>query len=355
VASLTDNGATVQCAAGGTFEFASASDQAIASAVTGGGSLVKSGGGNLTVWRNPSAQLSSVDVKAGTLTYKTAQVPWKHWKFVFCDVYNREGNELTMAEIAVFDQTGSRLNVTNTPTMASRDASSFSGNQDIYLYDAKTTQGWLDATGVNWDDLAQWKYASFSLSDAAPAVASYNLRTASYVANGRPISWRVYARVQTTDDWTLLDEKTNVESPSSTLTWYSLGVGANLAIPQDAGTAAFPASAAVSVMPGATLDLTYAKATTLGLLRVDATGATADLGTIDGGTLATGGTLELTCAPGLANVPEELPLKLANLVNPAALAGWTLTINGSPSRRTLALDENGQVCVVKPGFSILVR
>lgn len=351
-ANLVDNGATFDFASGATVDLGVTADRTAKGVV--GGAFTKSGSGELTAYGPAAASVESVTVKAGALKFMTAFIPWKYWKFSFGGVYNVSGGELTMGEIAVFDLDGSRLNVTGSATMAGAGAASFSAQQIPLLYDGKgSTQGWLGISSINPDDESTWKYSCFTLSASAPAVASYNLMTASYEANGRPTTWKVYARAAETDDWTLIDTQRDFSSPSSSCTWYNNGENFKVTSSAVEGAAAFPSATPVSVAPGSTLDLSQAQDTELALIRV--TGGVTGVGTITGGKLASTGVLELTFDGETPKAPYALPLTLDGVANASAIEGWRLTINGVASKKQLVLQASGQVGVNGRGLVLIYK
>ena len=349
-ANLVDNGATYDFTTGSSVILNVASDLTADNAV--GGSFVKAGNGTLESYGAPT--LDSLRVSGGTLALRTP-VAFKQWKLAIGDVYNISGGEVTFGELAVYDVAGNRLNVNGSPTMASYDAGSFSGTQAKYLYDNDdTTQGWINSSGLVPSNESTWKTTLFTLTDSAPAVASYNLETASYgsPANGTPKTWKLYARASASDAWTLVDAQTDVATPLSSYTWYHGGVPWRLAA--TAGSvAAFSAATPVTVDAGATLDVSCAAETVIGHLVVDGDGE--GVGVIRRGICADAGTLAVTYVGAVPKGSFSLPLKFEDVANADALANWTVTINGKVSRKKLAVDGDGQLGLTAPGMLLLFR
>ena len=360
VSSLTDNGAAYSFAAGSSVDIGVTAN-CVSKGIVGAGAFAKSGSADLESYG--AASPDAVRVKGGALTLRTPIV-LKQWKLAIGDVYDASGNEFALGEFAVYDQGGNRLNVTGSATMASR-ASSFSDTQAGYLYDGKDDgkQAWVNWGALNVDvaDDTTWPWTSFTLADGAPAVAGYNLRTATYVSKGRPKTWKLYARAASSDEWTLVDSKTNVETPSTSYTWYDgesewPGKAAWLVSSTTSDTAAaFPAATPVTVDSGATLDLTRAAATRISVVEVD--GDAVGYGAIVGGACAASGTIRVTTASGRLPVATvSLPLKLVDCADVENVASWTLEVNGvvkANCRMFVAAD--GTVTVQPNGFIITFR
>lgn len=351
---LTDNGATFDFAAGSEVDRGTDEDCESRTLYIGNGIFVKSGNGVLSSVGSAAGTPEQLKVMGGTLAFKTAFVPWKHWKFVFGDVYDLSGNELTMGEIAVYDFDGNRLNLSGSETLASLGESSFSAQQNPLLYDGKSsTQGWLDASGLNPSNESTWKYTTFTLAEAAPAVAGYNLMTASYVAKGRPKTWKVFARESADDDWTLIDSQVDVSTPSTSMTWYHAGKPWLVLSDQVAGSAAFPSATPVSVASGAVLDLTLASQTVLSDLSVD--GDAVGFGTIRKGACAGTGVIRVSFSGEVPRGAIMLPLKFEDVEGCDAVSGWVVMINGETSRKKLSVRADGRLCLIPPGFQVIVR
>ena len=360
VSSLTDNGAAYSFAAGSSVDIGVTAN-CVSKGIVGAGAFAKSGSADLESYG--AASPDAVRVKGGALTLRTPIV-LKQWKLAIGDVYDASGNEFALGEFAVYDQGGNRLNVTGSATMASR-ASSFSDTQAGYLYDGKDDgkQAWVDWSKLNVDiaDDTTWPWTSFTLADGAPAVAGYNLRTATYVSNGRPKTWKLYARATSSDDWMLVDAQTNVETPSSSYTWYDgesewPGKAAWLVSSTTADTAAaFPAATPVTVDPGATLNLAGAASTQLSILEVD--GDAAGYGTIVGGACTASGTVRVTTSSAKLPIATiSLPLKLVDCADVENVANWTLEVNGVvDAKRRVRVAADGTVTIPPPGFVITFR
>ena len=359
IADLTDNGASYLFAAGSSVEIAAASYYETTGMI-GEGDFIKSGAANLVSYGTVTP--ASLHVKGGTLTFRSP-IALKQWKLVIGDVVDASGNELTFGEFAVYDQNGNRLNVTGSATMGSV-ASSFSSTQAGYLYDGKdnSNQAWVNWGNlqVNAADETTWPWTSFTLADTAPAVYGYNLRTATYDSNGRPKTWKLYARATSSDDWLLIDEQKDVVSPVASYAWYDGSYEFpgkplwRLQTDSDASVAAFSPSVPVTVDPGATLDLTAASQTQLSDIRLN--GDAEGFGTIRGGTFAAEGIVRVTFAGEVPRAPYELPLKLDGTTDASALRNWTLIVNGRIiANKHLVVGADGMLTVQPVGFVIGIR
>lgn len=359
IADLTDNGASYSFAAGSSVDIAAASDYETTGMI-GEGDFIKSGAANLVSYGTVAP--ASLHVKGGVLTFRTP-VALKQWKLAIGDVVDASGNELTFGEFAVYDQNGNRLNVTGSATMGSV-ASSFSSTQAGYLYDGKDNdnQAWVNWGNlqVNAADETTWPWTSFTLADTAPAVYGYNLRTATYPSNGRPKTWKLYARATSSDDWLLIDEQKDVISPVASYAWYDGSYEFpgkplwRLQTDSDASVAAFSPSVPVTVDPGATLDLTAASGTQLSDIRLN--GDAEGFGTIRGGTFAAEGTVRVTFAGEVPRAPYELPLKIVGATGTSELRNWTLIVNGRIiANKHLVVGADGMLTVQPVGFVIGIR
>ena len=332
-------------------------DFVVGSNISLGGSFAKSGDGTLTLTGNPaSGGPEKIHVREGTLAFHSYN-PWKHWKFVFCDLDNNKGTPsgLSLDEVAVFDADGNRLNVTGTVTMAALTETSFSDYRKPMMYDGiNDTMGYIGVVPDPKNE-STWVYTSFSLSSSAPAVASYNLMSGGNGAsNSRPKTWKVYARENTTDDWVLIDSQTNIATPAGNSIWYNNGKPWAVTAAQGSGAAAFRASMPITVDPGATLDLTRANETVFSDLVVD--GDAAGYGTIAGGACAASGVVRMTIAGALPQTPILLPLKLVGCADTENVKDWTLEVNGVvKANRRLSVAADGTLTATITGTVFVIR
>lgn len=105
----------------------------------------------------------------------------------------------------------------------------------------------------------------------------------------------------------------------------------------------------VSVAEGATLKARAGDTVTVSKLCVSATSA----GTLENVIMAEDGVLDVTDVPkGVAVV--ELPLKFVG-TDPAAVGGWTFTVNGKPSGNWKLSVENGKLVLRRGGLVLIFR
>ena len=351
-------GSSVDLAPGDASGAAADAEIVVGTASAFDGALTKSGSGTLTLTGVPASSGSSaIHVKEGTLAFRTGFLLWKHWKFAFCDIDAKGGEVKGMSidEVAVYDADGSRLNVTGTVTMARVSETSFSDWRKNMPYDGiDDTLGYL-ASVPSPNDEGTWIYTSFVLSDEAPVVVGYNLKSGGSGASNRwPKSWKVYAREDETDEWLLVDSKTDVVTPYGNHTWYNGGQPWYLTTTQAVGVAAFPASAPVTVDPGATLDLSHSGVTTISRLVVD--GDATGYGTVIGGKYAAEGTFEINVAGEALNSPFELPLLIDGISGAGMFSGWKVVVNGVEKKNLKVLVSNaGRPVVVTSGTVVIIR
>lgn len=321
-----------------------------------GGAFAKSGEGTLTLTGNPaSGGPEKIHVREGTLSFRSYN-PWKYWKFVFCALADNLGTPTGMAvnEVAVYDADGNRLNLTGSATMGDLTDTSFNSTANPRMYDGDDSTHWLKQATPDPADENTWEYTSFSLAPNSPAVAGYNLKSGGNGGgNSRPKTWKVYARENTTDDWTLIDSQTDVTTPGAGAAWYNNGKPWVVTAVQGFGAAAFQASAPVTVDPGATLDLTRANATVISHLVVDCD--VEGCGTILGGTYAAEGTLEINIAESSLGRNAELPLVIADAAGPVSFTNWKVVINGVEKRGyKVSRLASGRLEVIPPGLMLIV-
>lgn len=348
-AAVSDKGASFDFAAGATAEIGGTADGVVDSAV-GSGAFVKTGTGALTA--RGAATPVALTVRAGALAFETPLL-WKQWKLSVGDVYDLSKGEVTFGEFALFDAAGNRLNASGSATLETvgTDGDSFGASQNKRIYDGDlATQGWIESKGLDPADESTWKSTSCVLAETAPGVASYLLATAGYVANGRPTTWKLFARPSSSDAWVEVDSQVGATSPTAASAWYNGGTPWTVASSAVPSEAAFPATTPVAVCPNATLDLTMASRTEIGHLLVDgdATGA----GVIVGGSFASAGTLALTCA---GKRPSALPLVCQGTSGAQNLANWTVTVNGRTKNVRLVRQGDGTLALEPHGFALLVR
>ena len=60
-------------------------------------------------------------------------------------------------------------------------------------------------------------------------------------------------------------------------------------------------------------------------------------------------------APTRAAVKGQLPIRLVDLVGDQRLDGWTVSVNGVPTQKTLKLEDDGTVSVDSQGLILLFR
>ena len=302
----------------------------------GGAAFEKIGAGTVTVL-GALGGIRSLAVSGGTLKPQPGcDAPWLNYKFVL--EARSDGEAYQFGELALYGRTGERVNL-----MANLASFKADGNVGENLFDDDLeTCNWCNSDILN---------VEFTLK-AADSVAGYLYAPTSQYNNWfkAPSQWKVYARQSDADDWTLLDARAEACDPAYDKTWY----GYNRGVPyfftavRDTTRPAFDPTVVVSVAAGASLDLTKT-ATTLAALQVDVASA----GAIKGGSLSAVGTLDVVASESLSG-EVLLPLALDGTAMPANLSGWTVTLNGSPSKCRLGV-RGGRLLLIPSGLAVLLR
>lgn len=303
---------------------------------TGSVSFEKTGSGTVKLL-GPVTGIGELVVSGGTLKPMAGcDAPWLQYKFVL--KANAGNGDFQFGEIALYDRNGERVNLT-----ANLSACSVEGNDGWKLFDG-------DLSTCNWKQTAPL-VAEFTLKGAS-SVASYLYAPTSLYNNWHkaPSDWEVYARQSASDEWTLLDARQEKCDQAYDKTWngYNKGRPYLFTVVRDATQAAFDPTVAVFVKDGATLDLSDT-AIALAALRCDPASA----GTIKAGALAASGTLDLS-ADALPRGAFELPLTFVGTTLPANLSGWTVTLNGAPTKLGLRA-EDGKLKLIPSGLWVIVK
>jgi len=389
-----------------TLDGANAVVNRIACVTNGAGtvSLVKDGAGT---WRLTGGCDVSGDlaVRAGTLVVAGPDVPYTYFRFTSYETLGAADRlqycyQTSFDELSFFSADGARRNlslswdadahVTNgyyavdvdVPALAPGHANyAFSSEWHYYannaygmnkLWNGATdTQPFMawqritssDATAPTYTAPERRVSVVMRLAEGTPEITRYDFCSSSMndrtVTNQFP---KVFALEGSVDgvEWHLLHFKAGQTALSGMGRWCSDDTPFNTQYTNTGfsvtGRTAFDAQLAsvrsVSVAAGATLRADGTAAPIRGL-KVDASGA----GTIDGFTFAASAA-EHPCTLDVANVPPGssrvvLPGTYLNCPGLANVAGWNLSVDGTPSAKYAILHENGCLALASKGTCIM--
>lgn len=190
----------------------------------------------------------------------------------------------------------------------------------------------------------------FRLPLTAGRTVGYNFNKGYAVS---PTDWTL----ETSPDgktWQLVDERKNVVTPANA-EWYNGGTDWPVNAGDMPGGAGIAATTPVQVKSGATFDGSGVGTDGQELAALVVDYAELGVGTLKGVRLATTGTLDVV------NVPEdtrlggfEVPLAFLGGAFPSDFAGWTVRVNGQPSKCSLT-GANGKLTLLAPGMLLLFR
>lgn len=203
---------------------------------------------------------------------------------------------------------------------------------------------------------------AFRLPDDAARVAGYTFTTGldawdnrSWYHRNNPTDWKVEGSFDG-QTWYVLDE-VSVKATTPNAAGVEYNGRAPYAVtgwgePGEGEEQAFDKETAVSVAPGATLELRSEKMV-VGHLAVDCrTGG----GTITCLTPMPDGTLDLTVDdPKSVGEGFVVPLKIEKVVNAKNFASWTVRVNGVVKPKRKLIYRNGQLLIGGLGFTVIFR
>ena len=156
-------------------------------------------------------------------------------------------------------------------------------------------------------------------------------------------------------NWTLVDTKKDVTKPANNQEWYNGGTDWPVNAGDMPGGAGIAATTPVQVKSGAMFDGSGVGTDGQELAALVVDYAESGVGTLMGVRLAAAGTLDVV------NVPEktrlggfDVPLAFLGGAFPSDFDGWTVRVNGQPSRYSLT-GTNGKLTLLAPGMLLLFR
>ena len=215
------------------------------------------------------------------------------------------------------------------------------------------------------EDSSTWVTLELRLAASAKPITGYNFATAASAVR-YPTAWTVFA----SDDgknWEMVEQRADVSHAGTIYTFYGETTrydSADYVQPPEAfhftnyrsdnlTPSANPL--AVRLDKGATLDLRAfvpAGGQEVNALTVDVAQEVA--GVLYGAKLSQTGNVNVI-APTRAAAKGQLPIRLVDLVGDQRLDGWTVSVNGVPTQKTLRLEDDGTVSVDSQGLILLFR
>ena len=330
-----------------------------------------------------------IDVKGGVLTVvnpATNLYSWYRWTIK--KLVAESGANTSIEEFGLFDAGNLRQNVglsvaTNASEIVPGQAA-FERPADSYTYVAQTSSSYPGSGELQnmfnhhqdyglyirntFDGARQnWLPVTMRLTNGTPEIATFDFIYP--FAAGAATAPEVYTVEGSLNglNWDLLYTTNSAASVNaSTFSWQGAGTGSvnryfNQTTYVHAG--GFPIRGhatrmfdvlrtvgAVSVSGNATFAVEGAPLT-LSKLSID---CDAEGGSISNVTFTTGVGCELDVAKAGAFDSLRLPVTFDACENVAGITGWTLSVNGKPTRKRL-VARDGSIYIVPPGFSVIVR
>lgn len=243
---VSSSGGEIAIAAGATAEIAVGEGRAaqlLGGGLTGAGVLEKSGAGTLTVSGVNSSFAGTVKVSGGTLRFAPTHLTPRYEVYRFVAKKKPSDQKLKLAEIALYDAAGNRLNgglsavayaVATNPsgTVMSMPLGtcSRSGQSDAWSGDANIFDGDLSTAWYGWVQPyeASWAWLNFYMRPSAASAAPVAYNVASSPDNlYNPITWALQGTMDGVV-WDTLDEMTEARRaaifPDTAQTWCNGGV-----------------------------------------------------------------------------------------------------------------------------------
>ena len=346
-------------------------------ALTGSGTLEKTGSGTATILGDNRVALGTLHVAGGTLKFQGRGCTNEWWRVVMKK--NGKDTILATGRIGIFDANGDMavsgldwkeynkdistlalrewtdVLVTNGVTSV-EDPWKYANSYDRkYLFDIdKDNRGKM---GLQYSKTSKTDEATITFRanlTESPAIW-HSLSTAG--AKGHcPYQWSL----ETSPDgetWNAINEISSEDWIFSNYTWRNDGrysdksEGMPWRIGLDNAPAAVSALGTVQVDSGATLDLSMTTNAVISSIAIDVQSAG---GTISGGSLASAGAVSVVSTSD--KLPKTVLLTFDGTANATALRNWTVTFNGSVVPRRLVCDsETGEVHFSPSGFILMVK
>ena len=346
-------------------------------ALTGSGTLEKTGSGTATILGDNRVALGTLHVAGGTLKFQGRGCTNEWWRVVMKK--NGKDTILATGRIGIFDANGDMA-------VSGLDWKEY--NKDISTL---ALREWTDVLVTNGVTSVEdpWKYANSydrkylfdidkdnrgkmglqysktSKTDEATITFRANLTESPAIWHSLstagskgycPYQWSL----ETSPDgetWNAINEISSEDWIFSSSTWRNDGrysdksEGMPWRIGLDNAPAAVSALGTVQVDSGATLDLSMTTNAVISSIAIDVQSAG---GTISGGSLASAGAVSVVSTSD--KLPKTVLLTFDGTANATALRNWTVTFNGSVVPRRLVCDsETGEVHFSPSGFILMVK
>ncbi len=350
-------------------------------ALSGKGSLEKTGAGTATIIGDDRVSLGGVHVAGGTLKFQGRGCTNEYWRFTVTE--NGSASTLTFGKIGVFGEFGDWICMGTTLSSTATDATGLAKGEFIYSASAGEAS---DITG-NWNPKRVFTkpYYEYGMKFVGRA-ANTDTATVTFrlPANSAPAVWHSFSgvsnyeynpnswKLETSADgseWTqvvgVLDQAPPKPEGTSNYWYYrwrndcrwngdgGWNEGLPWRIGLDNALASVGSLGTVQVDSSATLDLSAATNAVISSMVADAYGLG---GTIIGGSISSTGAINVISDGGQLEA-ETILISLHGVDGASNIRKWGLTLNGgAQSSRRLEYDtSSGEVRVVSTGIVVVVR
>ena len=365
-----------------------------------GGRVVLNAANRAMAYAQSTATLpAALDIAGGNVIYSGLGIDRKFWRFTYTKM-SGENQSIAIGRQWMFDADGERAckdltgNSSSAVTeLTKSDASDMAkGSARVRVHSSATVTTTGDYGGLNRlyrqfqtafksnnnhvpnltspvidpGDEKTWVTLELRLADTAKPITGYNFASGPN-ANKYATDWSVYASADG-KDWELVDRRANVSHAGTLYTFYGDTSRFDQITDYVQPMEYFRLSGyrsdnltpsanplAVRLDKGATLDLRAfvpAGGQEVNALTVDVAQEVA--GVLYGAKLSQTGNVNVI-APTRAAAKGQLPIRLVDLVGDQRLDGWTVSVNGVPTQKTLRLEDDGTVSVDSRGLILLFR
>lgn len=336
------------------------------------GDFIKCGPGTLRYYGTSVAAPQSLRVDTGTLAFGVFQTTNQFFRFVFkkmsgesdfrlCQIRFTDANRNVTSEYGYTDAPADCLpaDMAEKSVWISRqdysvdETQTYRERKPSCLFDGVTWSNVrIKGLVLNPADDSTWVTIVVRLPNTAGMTAGYNFNRGYH--RNCVTAWTLETSPDGLD-WTLVDTRKDVTTPAENQQWYN----GETDWPVNAGDllrgAGIIASTPVQVKSGATFDGSGVGADGQELAALVVDYAELGVGTLKGVRLAPICTLDVVGVPEKMRLNGfEVPLSFVDGSFPSDFDGWTVRVNGQPSKYGV-LGDNGKLTLRGPGMIFLLR